>query len=73
MAENGKEEYAVYLPIRNRPEICAKLGPTWPSYEGAAASESAKLHGAFVVAGDRLSLRFQRYTAEARRHEVETR
>ena len=73
MAENGNKEYAVYLPIRNRPEICVKLGPPWPSYEGAASSESAKLRGAFVVAGDRPSLRTQRRTAEARQHEVKAR
>ena len=70
MAENGKEQFAVYVPIRNAPESCAKLGPIWASYDEAAGSESAKLRGAFVVAGERVSLHAQLSTEEARRREV---
>ncbi len=70
MAENGKEEFAVYVPIKNASESCAKLGPIWPSFNEAAGSESAKLRGAFVVAGERASLRTQLSMEEARRREV---
>ena len=70
MAENGKGEYAVYLPIKNAPGSCARLGPTWPSYGEAAGSESAKLRGAFIVEGERASLRAQLSAKEARKRQA---
>lgn len=73
MSDNGKaptKEYAVYLPIKNAPGSCARLGSPWASYGEAAASESAKLPGTFIVEGDRASLHAQLSAGEARRRAV---
>lgn len=70
MAENGKEEYAVYVPIKHYPESCARLGPTWPSYREAAGSESAKMSGRYIVKGDRAGLRAQLSSEEVERRKV---